>query len=41
MSKILVSYFSASGVTKRVAEKIAKACSRTWTFNEYYDDGRV
>ena len=25
MSKILVSYFSASGVTKRVAEKIAKA----------------
>lgn len=25
MSKILVSYFSASGVTKRVAEKIAEA----------------
>ena len=25
MSKVLVSYFSASGVTKRVAEKIAKA----------------
>lgn len=25
MNKILVSYFSASGVTKRVAEKIAKA----------------
>ena len=25
MSKILVSYFSASGVTKRVAERIAKA----------------
>ena len=24
MSKILVSYFSASGVTKRVAEKIAE-----------------
>lgn len=25
MSKVLVSYFSASGVTKKVAEKIAKA----------------
>lgn len=25
MNKVLVSYFSASGVTKRVAEKIAKA----------------
>ena len=25
MSKILISYFSASGVTKRVAERIAKA----------------
>ena len=25
MRKVLVSYFSASGVTKRVAEKIAKA----------------
>ena len=25
MSKVLVSYFSASGVTKRVAEKVATA----------------